>query len=44
MFLSKNFKTTHSQTKDLLWYNDSIKGGLTMNKTIFEQLGVTYTK
>lgn len=29
--------------KNLLWYNDRIKGGFTMNKTIFEQMGGTYT-
>lgn len=29
--------------ENLLWYNDRIKGGFTMNKTIFEQMGGTYT-
>ena len=29
--------------ENLLWYNERIKGGFTMNKTIFEQMGGTYT-
>lgn len=30
--------------ENLLWYNLSIKGGFTMNNTLFEQFGGTYTK
>lgn len=29
--------------ENLLWYNLSIKGGFTMNNTLFEQFGGTYT-
>lgn len=29
---------------NLLWYNLSLKGGFTMNNTLFEQFGGTYTK
>lgn len=31
------------QKENLLWYNLSIKGGFTMNNTLFEQFGGTYT-
>ncbi len=30
--------------ENLFWYNSSIKGGFTMNNTLFEQFGGTYTK
>lgn len=30
--------------ENLLWYNLSIKGGFTMNNTLFEQFGGTYTQ
>lgn len=30
--------------ENLLWYNLSIKGGFTMNNTLFEQFGGTYTR
>lgn len=30
--------------ENLLWYNLSIKGGFTMNNTLFEQFSGTYTQ
>lgn len=30
--------------ENLLWYNLSIKGGFTMNNTLFEQFGGTYAQ
>lgn len=33
-----------STKENLLWYNLSIKGGFTMNNTLFKQFGGTYTR
>ena len=42
-YICKFINRTFSK-ENLLWYNLSIKGGFTINNTLFEQFGGTYTK